>query len=304
MRIKLKYPDVETFIQKYAVNISRGGIFISTKQPKAVGTHLKFEFLLLAPEGERCIIRGEGQVQWTKEYDPEAQTKAPGMGIKFTRLDAESQAVVDQALEYREKKKKKAVTPREAPASSSPGDTPAFTPEDTDPGSFSGPLAPHQRTPSQETAEVPLLETRRADSAEIVTRDPDSGPVTVPTPVLEPRASPPSARDAVDATLDELGVTPAQVAGRLAQKRPRHPDPMGELERLLASTSKVTATRDEALAGMPALLAARPGTVPAEDVREIEAMTREELPSGEHSLEGTQVAPDKPSARGRVKRAR
>ena len=24
MRIKLKYPDVETFIQKYAVNISRG----------------------------------------------------------------------------------------------------------------------------------------------------------------------------------------------------------------------------------------------------------------------------------------
>ena len=35
MRIRLKYPDLETFIQKYAVNISRGGIFIATKQPKS-----------------------------------------------------------------------------------------------------------------------------------------------------------------------------------------------------------------------------------------------------------------------------
>ena len=68
MRIKLKYPDVETFIQKYAVNISRGGIFIATKQPKPVGTFVKFEFLL-SDATTTSIIRGEGQVQWTKEYD-------------------------------------------------------------------------------------------------------------------------------------------------------------------------------------------------------------------------------------------
>jgi len=100
MRIKLKYPDVETFIQKYAVNISRGGIFIATKSPKPVGTFVKFEFLL-SDAGSSSIIRGEGQVQWTKEFDPAHPMKAHGMGVKFSRLDAESQGVIDRALRWR-----------------------------------------------------------------------------------------------------------------------------------------------------------------------------------------------------------
>jgi uncharacterized protein (TIGR02266 family) len=100
MRIKLKYPDVETFIQKYAVNISRGGIFIATKNPKPVGTFVKFEFLL-SDATTSSIIRGEGQVQWTKEFDPATPNKAHGMGVKFSRLDADSQAVVDRALRWR-----------------------------------------------------------------------------------------------------------------------------------------------------------------------------------------------------------
>ncbi|MDB4966893.1 MAG: conserved region [Myxococcales bacterium] len=100
MRIKLKYPDVDTFIQKYAVNISRGGIFIATKQPKPIGTYVRFEFLL-SDATTSSIIRGEGQVQWTKEFDPAQPSKAHGMGVKFMRLDADSQAVIDRALRWR-----------------------------------------------------------------------------------------------------------------------------------------------------------------------------------------------------------
>jgi uncharacterized protein (TIGR02266 family) len=100
MRIKLKYPDVETFIQKYAVNISRGGIFIATKSPKPVGTFVKFEFLL-SDASSSTIIRGEGQVQWTKEFDAHSPSKPHGMGVKFTRLDRESQGVIDRALKWR-----------------------------------------------------------------------------------------------------------------------------------------------------------------------------------------------------------
>jgi uncharacterized protein (TIGR02266 family) len=100
MRIKLKYPDLDTFIQKYAVNISRGGIFIATKTPKPVGTVVKFEFLLANAEAT-SLIRGEGMVQWTREFDPATPQKAHGMGVKFTRLDADSQAVVDRALAWR-----------------------------------------------------------------------------------------------------------------------------------------------------------------------------------------------------------
>jgi uncharacterized protein (TIGR02266 family) len=100
MRIKLKYPDIDTFVQKYAVNISRGGIFIATKQPKPIGTYVRFEFLL-SDAGQSSIIRGEGQVQWTKDFDPANPGKPHGMGVKFMRLDAESQAVVDRALKWR-----------------------------------------------------------------------------------------------------------------------------------------------------------------------------------------------------------
>jgi uncharacterized protein (TIGR02266 family) len=125
MRIKLKYPDVETFVQKYAVNISRGGIFIATKQPKAIGTYLRFEFLL-SDAGQTSIIRGEGQVQWTKEFDAANPSRPHGMGVKFMRLDAESQAVIDRALKWRAEHGTSPsvalppATPRDAPVARKP----------------------------------------------------------------------------------------------------------------------------------------------------------------------------------------
>src|SRR5438132_635447 len=94
MRIKLKYPDVETFIQKYSVNISRGGIFIATRTPKPVGTMVRFEFQIATA---MPVIRGEGQVIWVKDFDPEQPKRVHGMGVRFTRLDSESRALVDLA---------------------------------------------------------------------------------------------------------------------------------------------------------------------------------------------------------------
>jgi uncharacterized protein (TIGR02266 family) len=104
MRIKLKYPDVDTFIQKYAANVSKGGIFIATRSPKAVGTALRFEFVLAGGQGE-SVIRGEGVVQWTREFDPTQPTRPHGMGVKFTRIDAESMEIVERALAFRARQK-------------------------------------------------------------------------------------------------------------------------------------------------------------------------------------------------------
>jgi uncharacterized protein (TIGR02266 family) len=98
MRIKLKYPDVDTFIQRYSVNISRGGIFIATRNPKPVGTVLRFEFQLATAAP---IIRGEGQVIWIKPFDPEQPKKVHGMGVRFTRLDAESRNLIDRAMAWK-----------------------------------------------------------------------------------------------------------------------------------------------------------------------------------------------------------
>jgi molecular chaperone DnaK len=99
MRIKLKYPDVETFIERYSVNISRGGVFIATRTPKPVGTVLRFEFQLAS---SMTLIRGEGQVVWVKAFDPDNPRRVHGMGVRFTRLDPESRAMVDRALAWRQ----------------------------------------------------------------------------------------------------------------------------------------------------------------------------------------------------------
>jgi uncharacterized protein (TIGR02266 family) len=103
LRIKLKYASVDTFIEKYAVNISRGGIFIASRTPKPVGTLIKFEFLLQQGETGTSIIRGEGQVQWVREFDPNAPQRPHGMGLRFTHLDAESQKLIDRALQWQNK---------------------------------------------------------------------------------------------------------------------------------------------------------------------------------------------------------
>ncbi len=120
MRIKLKYPDVDTFIQKYSVNISRGGIFIATRTPKAVGTLVRFEFQLATSVP---VIRGEGQVIWVKAFDPAQPKKVHGMGVRFTRLDSESRALVDRALGWkRENLQERVERPSQGDRGDSPGD--------------------------------------------------------------------------------------------------------------------------------------------------------------------------------------
>ncbi|MCS6914523.1 MAG: TIGR02266 family protein [Myxococcales bacterium] len=110
MRIKLKYADVDTFIQRYAVNISRGGVFIATRSPKPVGTLLRFEFQLAS---SLPVLRGEGQVIWVRPFDPEQPRRVHGMGVRFTRLDAESRQIVERALEWRREHQEATEAPRE-----------------------------------------------------------------------------------------------------------------------------------------------------------------------------------------------
>jgi uncharacterized protein (TIGR02266 family) len=184
MRIKLKYPDVETFIQKYAVNISRGGIFIATRTPKPVGTSLKFEFVLAAGENGVSIIRGEGQVLWTREFDPTQPSKAHGMGVKFTRLDAESQAIVDRALAFRAQQSEKAA---ERAAESS------------------GPVATATATAAPITSPAP------------VTDDPPTVPRGTPPPtVAPPEAKTPPASESGPVTVPEIPPVATETAAPAA----------------------------------------------------------------------------------------
>src|SRR3954454_11769466 len=95
LKIKFKSSNLDQFIERYSVDVSRGGIFIRTKEPLPVGTQLKFEFQL---QDASSLIAGEGTVVWIREHDPNRTGVAPGMGVRFDKLQAASQAVLDRIL--------------------------------------------------------------------------------------------------------------------------------------------------------------------------------------------------------------
>ena len=95
LKIKFKSATLDQFIERYAADVSPGGIFIRTKEPLAVGTQMRFEFQL---RDATPLITGDGTVVWTRENDPARPNAAPGMGVRFDRLGDGSQPILDRIL--------------------------------------------------------------------------------------------------------------------------------------------------------------------------------------------------------------
>jgi uncharacterized protein (TIGR02266 family) len=98
MRIRLKYPDVETFVEKYSSNISEGGMFIQSRAPQPVGTQLRFDLML---HDGTPLLKGEGTVIWVKEYDAAHPQRVHGMGVRFGELDDHSRGMVDRIVSWK-----------------------------------------------------------------------------------------------------------------------------------------------------------------------------------------------------------
>ncbi len=95
LRIKFRSESIEQFIERYAVDVSRGGIFIRTREPLAVGTQLKLDFQF---QNGSPLMAGDGTVVWIREVDPNRTNVPPGMGVRFDKLTPESQTVLEQLL--------------------------------------------------------------------------------------------------------------------------------------------------------------------------------------------------------------
>ena len=91
--MKLTHQGVDEFAAKYATNLSDGGMFIRTREPKPRGTELSFKVELA--DGQR-VLQGIAVVRWTRaDGDPNGP---PGMGLEFLELDPASRALVDRML--------------------------------------------------------------------------------------------------------------------------------------------------------------------------------------------------------------
>jgi molecular chaperone DnaK len=109
--LKLSYGTVDEFVEKFASNVSRGGFFIRTREPRPIGTVLAFELRL---SGGAAVMKGQGVVRWVQEEKPGANPPVPsGMGVQFTALDEASREVVERIV--REKEAAAARTPVVAP---------------------------------------------------------------------------------------------------------------------------------------------------------------------------------------------
>jgi uncharacterized protein (TIGR02266 family) len=89
------YRTVDGFISDWAVNISRGGIFINTRTPLSVGTTVK---LIISLPDTQFPFELAGRVARVNEFD-NPSNQVPGMGIEFVNVDDEKRGRIERFVE-------------------------------------------------------------------------------------------------------------------------------------------------------------------------------------------------------------
>ena len=96
IELAVEYKRVNTFFSDYTKNISRGGTFIRTEKPLAIGTEFVFALtvpLLADP------LRLRGRVKWIVHAEAATEQSPPGMGIEFVYRDDADRSGTEQIVE-------------------------------------------------------------------------------------------------------------------------------------------------------------------------------------------------------------
>ena len=89
------YRTVDGFITDWAVNISKGGIFINTRTPLAVGTKVK---LIISLPDAAFPFDLTGRVTRIHEYD-NTTNLVPGMGLEFVDVDDDKKVRIEKFVD-------------------------------------------------------------------------------------------------------------------------------------------------------------------------------------------------------------
>jgi molecular chaperone DnaK len=256
LRVRLSYGSLDEFVERFAVNISRGGVFIRTREPKEVGTALRITLLLATGEP---VLEAEGVVRWVQAEDRGARPpKAPGMGVQFTKLDDAARALVERIVALKEQRGL-------APGVASPA-----------------PVAPRsERTPPPTRApspDIPVLTpvptlTPSPRRAAAPAHTPPPGATTTPAPAHTPpplprarRAEPgmPAQADlSAPHRVEQVSTGPA----RIELAVPRTPGPLGKKSKAVVGIDLGTTNSCAAVVkdGRPYVIPSREGynTVPS-----------------------------------------
>ena len=78
--LQIRGESKKLFFFGYARNLSVGGLFIQTTNPKPPGTKVRLQF---SPQRGLPAIECSAEVIWTRPFDVRSQD-LPGMGLRFT----------------------------------------------------------------------------------------------------------------------------------------------------------------------------------------------------------------------------
>ncbi|MBN1946744.1 MAG: PilZ domain-containing protein [Bradymonadales bacterium] len=89
-----EFSTVDQFVEEYVTNVSKGGVFVRSRDPQPVGTEVDLKFTILTDDF--YLIEGKGKV-----VRVDTTPGRTGMGIVFTELTPESAALLDNLIEGR-----------------------------------------------------------------------------------------------------------------------------------------------------------------------------------------------------------
>lgn len=89
--VQYRFNSFEDFLAEYSVDLSPGGMFIRTAEPREMGSMIYLQFQL--KDGSK-LIEGLGKVVWVNP--PGTVGRAAGMGIEFVNFDEESMALIEE----------------------------------------------------------------------------------------------------------------------------------------------------------------------------------------------------------------
>ena len=94
--IQYRFNTLEDFLSEYSTDISIGGMYVRTKDPKDEGSLIYLQFYL--KDGAK-LIEGLGRVVRVDPPEPEDAGQVAGMGIEFVNFDEESMELVRQIVD-------------------------------------------------------------------------------------------------------------------------------------------------------------------------------------------------------------
>lgn len=90
--IQFRFDSLDDFMSEYAIDISYGGMFIRTNEPRDEGSMVYLQFSL---KGGARLIEGLGRVV---RVNPTGGSQPAGMGIEFVNFDDESMALIEDIV--------------------------------------------------------------------------------------------------------------------------------------------------------------------------------------------------------------